>query len=74
MLPIVSKIETLLQIVYKYYYTSFKCVLDNKKWVEFLEHKGFKILRNIIMREKKSKFITFLENRFQLVAKLQGES
>jgi len=46
-LPLMSKIEPLLQFVYNYYYTPPKYVLDKCKLAEFFEHKVLKTFHNV---------------------------
>jgi hypothetical protein len=46
-LPLVSKIEAMLQSIYTYYSLSFKQHLDRCKLEEFLEQKALNILYNL---------------------------
>jgi hypothetical protein len=46
-LPLMFKIEAMLQSIYTYYSLSFKWHLDRCKLEEFLEQKALKILHNV---------------------------
>jgi hypothetical protein len=46
-LPLVAKIETMLQSIYTYYSLFFKWHLDKCKLGDFLEQKDLKILCNV---------------------------
>jgi hypothetical protein len=43
-LPIVAKLENLLQSMYSYFSNSFKCHLEFTKFAEIMEIEGLKIL------------------------------
>jgi hypothetical protein len=46
-LPMVAKLEKLLQSLYSYFFNSLKCHLKFTKFVEILETWGLKIVRNV---------------------------
>jgi hypothetical protein len=42
-MPMVSKLEDLLQLFYGYFYSSSKCYLEIQNLVEIIEIKGLKV-------------------------------
>jgi hypothetical protein len=49
-MPMVSKLENLLQVFYGYFYTSPKCRIEFTELVEIVKTQGLKVLPNVKTR------------------------